>query len=92
MSGPQPGTPTPWSRYYNAFSISGLSGHVCSTEDEQDTAAIVHRVNNWDALVEAATMALDLLDTIQDEEGHSPSVSIPAYHLRAALKLARGEA
>ena len=40
-------------------------------------------------LVEAAKLALELIEHIQDEEGHSPSTAVPAVALRAALAKAR---
>lgn len=81
MSGPVPGTPTPWAWTIEDYSMatlhnaeSYLLGHVmsvspcnaccerakgegaewkwgrCTTPTDQDAAAIVHRVNNWDTL------------------------------------------
>jgi hypothetical protein len=63
-------------------------GPHCERIEDEEAEANARLIEAAPDLYEAAEQALELLEQIQDEEGHSPSVSIPAHALRAALSRA----
>ncbi len=86
-------TPTPWhieSVAVGAFKsvvslVSGTDGKVTNiTCSDADAAFIVRAVNAHDAMVEAATWAIAVIS--------NPDAQETVNKLRAALKLALGEA
>lgn len=90
MSGPVPHAPMPW-RFIPwhieegpAAVRSNAGWIVCATSSDADAACIVHRVNNWDAVVAELEWAESVLKCFIEGSAQLES-------LRAALALAKGE-
>lgn len=66
-------------------SVAQLAWHGSDEETIARASLIVRAVNSHGDFVEAAKLALELIECIQDEEGFSPSTSVPSAALRAAL-------
>jgi hypothetical protein len=88
-------TPGPWELRGPTQVYGNLQRDQNSTGDRiavTVTAADALLIVAAPELLAAAKLALELVECIQDEEGFSPSVSIPAVALRAAIAKATGAA
>lgn len=97
-------TPGPW-RAERSRDFSGDVGIACPdgvlaecfaairvhSERSDEVNANARLIAAAPDLFNAAVLALELIECLQDEEGHSPSTAIPARALRAAIAAARGE-
>jgi hypothetical protein len=97
--GPETHTKGPWELrgptqvYGNLQRDQNSTGdRVAVTVTAADAAFIVRAFNSHYELLKAAELALELVERVQDEEGFSPSTSVPATHLRAAIAKATGGA